>query len=76
MVSVQSLFIHLGTGLIVSVVDPQPGERILDCCAAPGGKTLFLASCLDGQGNTFGNVGLGTLVGEVSLTKELCNMFL
>lgn len=38
-------------GLVVSIVDPQPGESIIDCCAAPGGKTLFMASRLNGQGN-------------------------
>lgn len=38
------------TGLIVSIVDPQPGETIVDCCAAPGGKTLYMASHLNGQG--------------------------
>ncbi|XP_047333871.1 probable ribosomal RNA small subunit methyltransferase B isoform X2 [Impatiens glandulifera] len=37
-------------GLVVSIVDPQPGDSIVDCCAAPGGKTLFMASCLRGQG--------------------------
>ncbi|KAL4618586.1 hypothetical protein ACB092_06G021500 [Castanea dentata] len=37
-------------GMIVSVVDPQPGDRIIDCCAAPGGKTLYIASQLSGQG--------------------------
>eukprot|EP00268_Persea_americana_P038711 TRINITY_DN3831_c0_g1_i13.p1 TRINITY_DN3831_c0_g1~~TRINITY_DN3831_c0_g1_i13.p1 ORF type:complete len:553 (+),score=132.74 TRINITY_DN3831_c0_g1_i13:312-1970(+) len=37
-------------GLVVSVVNPQPGETIIDCCAAPGGKTLFIASYLRGQG--------------------------
>ncbi|KAJ1290090.1 hypothetical protein BS78_02G216000 [Paspalum vaginatum] len=37
-------------GIVVSVVDPQPGETIVDCCAAPGGKTLFMASRLSGQG--------------------------
>ncbi|XP_044397830.1 probable ribosomal RNA small subunit methyltransferase B isoform X2 [Triticum aestivum] len=37
-------------GFVVSVVDPQPGETIMDCCAAPGGKTLFMASRLAGQG--------------------------
>ncbi|KAL6844691.1 hypothetical protein ACP4OV_025350 [Aristida adscensionis] len=36
-------------GLVVSVVDPRPGETIVDCCAAPGGKTLFMASRLLGQ---------------------------
>ncbi|XP_077221834.1 NOL1/NOP2/sun family protein / antitermination NusB domain-containing protein isoform X2 [Tasmannia lanceolata] len=38
-------------GLVVSVVDPQPGETIIDCCAAPGGKTLFMALRLRGQGS-------------------------
>ncbi|KAK6934611.1 NusB/RsmB/TIM44 [Dillenia turbinata] len=37
-------------GLVVSLLDPQPGESIIDCCAAPGGKTLFMASCLHGRG--------------------------
>ncbi|KAK9734954.1 hypothetical protein RND81_04G173500 [Saponaria officinalis] len=37
-------------GLAVSVLDPRPGDCIIDCCAAPGGKTLFMASCLNGQG--------------------------
>lgn len=37
-------------GLVVAIVDPLPGETIIDCCAAPGGKTLFMASCLRGRG--------------------------
>ena len=32
-----------GTRLAVALLDPQPGERILDACAAPGGKTVQLA---------------------------------
>ncbi len=29
---------------------PQPGERVLDLCASPGGKSTHLASLLAGQG--------------------------
>lgn len=36
-------------GLVVAVLDPQPGERVLDCCAAPGGKALFAAARMQGQ---------------------------
>ncbi|MGB0605342.1 MAG: 16S rRNA (cytosine(967)-C(5))-methyltransferase RsmB [Candidatus Latescibacterota bacterium] len=30
-------------GLAVALLDPQPGERILDACSAPGGKTAQIA---------------------------------
>ena len=32
-----------GTRLAVELVDAQPGEAVLDACAAPGGKTVQLA---------------------------------
>lgn len=31
------------TRLCVDLLAPQPGETILDCCAAPGGKSLMIA---------------------------------
>lgn len=30
--------------LVAHLLDPQPGERILDACAAPGGKTTQIAA--------------------------------
>ena len=32
------------------LLDPQPGEKILDLCAAPGGKTTQIAGKMAGQG--------------------------
>ena len=34
----------------VSVLDPQPGERVLDLCAAPGGKSTQIAGLMQGRG--------------------------
>ncbi len=36
--------------LIPPLLDPRPGERILDACAAPGGKTTHLAELMNNQG--------------------------
>ncbi|MCX7740081.1 MAG: RsmB/NOP family class I SAM-dependent RNA methyltransferase [Meiothermus sp.] len=33
-----------------ALTDPQPGERVLDLAAAPGGKTTHLAARMRGQG--------------------------
>lgn len=35
---------------IAPLLDPQPGERILDACAAPGGKSTHLAELMGDRG--------------------------
>jgi len=35
--------------LVAHLLEPQPGERVLDLCAAPGGKTTHLAQRAEGQ---------------------------
>ncbi len=66
----------------VTLLDPQPGERVLDLAAAPGGKTTHLAARMQGSGllvaNEIKEKRLGHLVvnverwgaGNVVITNE------
>lgn len=39
----------------VTVLAPQPGDRVLDLCAAPGGKSTQIAALLEGKGLLWSN---------------------
>ena len=38
------------TAIACQLLDPKPGERILDACAAPGGKTGYIAQLMENAG--------------------------
>jgi 16S rRNA (cytosine967-C5)-methyltransferase len=38
------------TSVAPALLNPQPGESVLDACAAPGGKAMQLAELMRGQG--------------------------
>ena len=40
----------LASILVVKSLDPQPGEKVWDSCAAPGMKTQLIAELMQGQG--------------------------
>ncbi|MBE0540223.1 MAG: 16S rRNA (cytosine(967)-C(5))-methyltransferase RsmB [Verrucomicrobia bacterium] len=58
-----------GTLLAVQELDPQPGELILDACAAPGGKTTYLAQRLRNEGHI---VAADVSAERLNLVHENC----
>jgi len=55
--------------LVSSILDPKPGERILDACAAPGGKTTHMAQKMGNQGEID---ALDLSKGKLDLIAEGC----
>lgn len=51
------LYYMLGASSVLPVMAlaPKPGERILDMCAAPGGKTTLIAQAMNDQGVLIAN---------------------
>lgn len=41
--------------LVGDAVGPEPGMRVLDCCAAPGGKTAHMAELMRDEGKIIAN---------------------
>ncbi len=56
--------------LPASICPPKPGERVLDLCAAPGGKATQLAASLDGEGLLVANEIHPTRAGVLSQNIE------
>lgn len=41
----------ISAGLTAKILDPKPGEMVLDACSAPGGKTTYIAELMKNTGN-------------------------
>jgi 16S rRNA (cytosine967-C5)-methyltransferase len=55
--------------LVGRTVDPRPGERVLDLCAAPGGKTTHLAALMGDRGTV---VAVERHAGRADALRRTC----
>ncbi|MCJ7642107.1 MAG: 16S rRNA (cytosine(967)-C(5))-methyltransferase RsmB [Desulfobacterales bacterium] len=55
--------------LVSAILDPKPGEKILDTCAAPGSKTTHMAQRMGNEGEIF---ALDLTTDKLRLIEEAC----
>ncbi|MGB9629891.1 MAG: transcription antitermination factor NusB, partial [Thermodesulfobacteriota bacterium] len=71
-------FIHEGfyvlqeeaSQLVAHILDPRPGEKILDACAGPGGKTTHLAQRMENRGEIY---ALDLSKKKLNVTEKRCH---
>lgn len=56
-------------GLAAQLLDVKPGERVIDLCAAPGGKTTFFGEMMKNQGTI---VAVDKYQTRLNLVKNAC----
>lgn len=56
-------------GIAATLLDVQPGERVIDLCSAPGGKTTFFGETMKNQGTI---VAVDKYQTRLSLVKSGC----
>ncbi|XP_056375200.1 tRNA (cytosine(72)-C(5))-methyltransferase NSUN6 [Hyla sarda] len=58
---------NLPSAVVSHVLNPHPGERVLDMCAAPGGKTTHIASLMNDQGEV---IAMDKIANKVEKIKQ------
>ncbi|NWH81710.1 NOP2 methyltransferase, partial [Piaya cayana] len=69
------LFLQNLPSVVVShILNPQPGERILDMCAAPGGKSTHLAALMHDRGEVIALDKIANKVKKIKQNAELLQL--
>lgn len=55
-------------------VDAQPGQRVLDLCAAPGGKSLTMAQAMQNKGELISGEGVQSRVSLLQAAFDRCGV--
>ena len=56
-------------GLVVQLLDPKPGDRVIDMCSAPGGKATFIGELMKNVGEI---VAVDRYETRLNLVKSAC----
>jgi 16S rRNA (cytosine967-C5)-methyltransferase len=56
-------------GIPVLLLDPKPGERVIDLCSAPGGKTTFIGELMKNSGEI---ISVDRYETRLNLVKNAC----
>ncbi|XP_037828968.1 tRNA (cytosine(72)-C(5))-methyltransferase NSUN6 isoform X2 [Kryptolebias marmoratus] len=65
---------NLPSVVVGHVLGPQPGERILDMCAAPGGKTCHIAALMGDQGEVVALDRIRNKVDQIRQNAQLLHL--